>query len=139
MQHSEVSIVGNKHGHSCQRKGQMMDYRKLLIFVVLVGCSVVVVGANTDVSLTDRGEQNERRQPKGPAKISELESYLAQLSFDEEKKFHKIRQQRIEHYLQLARKYQKSDWQYNRDDALTRAKNILEHHERMTNGSYASL
>ena len=64
--------------------------------------------------------------------LVELEASVAMTQFDTNKKMHALRLKRIMHYIRQARDYGQQNWQYNRDDAVNRARNILHHHQVKT-------
>lgn len=71
--------------------------------------------------------------------IAKMEQLVEKTDFNLANRDHFLRKQRIEHYLEQARRFDAHEWYYNRDDALRRAENILGHHERMQSSTYASL
>ena len=71
--------------------------------------------------------------------IAKMEILVEETDFNLADRDHFLRKQRIEHYLEQARRFDAHEWYYNRDDALQRADNILSHHERMQSSTYASL
>ncbi len=71
--------------------------------------------------------------------IVKMERLVEDADFNLANRDHFLRKQRIEHYLEQARRFDTHEWYYNREDALKRANNILSHHERMQSSTYASL
>lgn len=111
----------------------------VVLITVLLGFGLIGLATGSQL-LTAQTEAQPMSAKHASAKgIQDVEALYASLDFDPTNRYHMIRKQRIEHYLSLARKYDNSDWVYNRDEALDRARNILEHHERKTSGIYASL
>ncbi len=69
--------------------------------------------------------------------LKELEASVAETQFDSANRMHALRLKRIMFYITQARAYEQQNWQYNRDDAVQRASNILRHHQIKTGqGSY---
>ncbi|GGF54520.1 hypothetical protein GCM10011338_03400 [Alteromonas lipolytica] len=64
--------------------------------------------------------------------LVKLEQDVAMTQFDSANPMHVLRLKRIMHYLSEARTYDQQNWQYNRDDAVERATNILRHHQVKT-------
>ncbi|WP_414827814.1 hypothetical protein [Alteromonas sp. H39] len=71
--------------------------------------------------------------------IMKMERLVEETDFNLADRDQFLRKQRIEHYLEQARRFDAHEWYFNRDDALARASNILSHHERMQSSTYASL
>ena len=113
-----------------------MNYLKIAVMTVLLLTSLVALGSGKQLS-TWLGETP--AETSTGADLAEVEAIFNELEFDPANSFHQIRKQRIEHYLDLARNYDDSDWDYSRDEALQRAQNIMNHHERKESGIYASL
>jgi hypothetical protein len=69
--------------------------------------------------------------------LTELEKSVSTTQFDSANRMHALRLKRIMFYVTQARAYEQQNWQYNRDDAVQRASNILRHHQMKTGqGSY---
>ncbi len=113
-----------------------MNYLKLAVMTVLLTTSLVALGSGKQIS-TWLGENQPVSQTS--TDLTHVEALFGQLEFDPQNRTHQIRKSRIEHYLHQARTYEESDWDYNRDEALERAQNIMMHHERMESGIYASI
>ena len=113
-----------------------MNYLKIAVMTVLLTTSLVALGSGKQIS-SWLGETQPMSQPSGD--LTRVEALYNELEFDPQNRIHQIRKSRIEHYLQQARSYEENDWDYNRDEALERAQNIMIHHERKESGTYASI
>lgn len=113
-----------------------MNYLKIAVMTVLLTTSLVALGSGKKIS-SWFGETKPLSQPT--ADLTRVLTLYGDMQFDPANRIHQIRKSRIEHYLQQARTFDQSDWDYNRDEALERARNIMMHHERMESGTYASI
>ncbi len=68
--------------------------------------------------------------------ILRLEQKVKMTRFDQSSTIHSLRFKRIVFYLSEARNYDAKRWDYNRDEALTRAANILRHHQARIGQGY---
>ncbi|MDC8830691.1 hypothetical protein [Alteromonas gilva] len=109
----------------------------------LVVCSGVFAGPQTAsvTRLVNKESAAPLKSPDEPYRspvIVQLEQQVKMTHFDPKQRLHGLRFKRIVHYLSEARGYDEKHSMYNRDEALTRAANILRHHQVKT-GQYYEL
>lgn len=122
----------------------MRNLTKWALGSLLVCSGVLAASQTTTVSQTVNRSVSEWAGSDTPmqmrlhsAALQELEASVAVTQFDSAKRMHTLRLKRIMHYISQARAYEQQNWQYNRDDAVQRASNILRHHQMKTGqGSY---
>ena len=79
------------------------------------------------------GKQSaEVRYPGRHRALIELEASVSATRFDPGNAIHSLRLKRIMYYIAQAREYEQQNWQFNRNDAVERASNILRHHQVKT-------
>lgn len=106
----------------------------------LLVCSGVLAASQTDaVSQTVTNSVSNWVSSDSPSRaflhsdaLIELEASVAATQFDTANRMHALRLKRIMHYIRQARSFEQQNWQYNRDDAVERATNILRHHQMKT-------
>lgn len=122
----------------------MQKFTKWALGSLLV-CSGVLATSQTDSVTTwvgtDNGDSVQKTlQTSAPVKYSpailKLENALVNTHFNPRNRMHALRYKRIMFYLGEAQNYDQQNWQYNRDDSLTRANNILRHHQVKTGQTY---
>ena len=102
---------------------------------------IVFTGRMTDVALPTASASvaTDSQHAMSSKKLDLLKTRFDETDFDSNKRDHLVRKQRIAFYIDKAVSYHQHDWVYNRDDAIERAYNILNHHDRMESSTYASL
>lgn len=115
----------------------MMRFIKWAILSLFI-CGSVVAASQTDSLNTLL--QSELQLPSSSTTsdktIVNFEKHLSAIPFDETIRDHRLRLSRIQYYLQQAKNYQQNGWYYNRNDAIERAENILEHHQSKLQKAY---
>ncbi|QJR82300.1 hypothetical protein CA267_016865 [Alteromonas pelagimontana] len=110
-----------------------------LLSVLLCGSVGVISQPQVIAEFLSSPEESRKLAAKNDIDMQAVKRQYLETEFDLHKRDHIIRQQRIKHYLELAKQYDSNEWYSSRDDVLSRAKNLLTHHERMGSGIYASL
>ncbi|NVK54839.1 MAG: hypothetical protein HWE26_04440 [Alteromonadaceae bacterium] len=118
----------------------MQKYTKWILGTLLV-CSGVLATSHTEsvTRWTGNDSTTKVHQTANPvisAVITDLENEVKSTHFDSKRTIHRLRFKRIVYYLSEARSFDEKNWEYNRDEALTRASNILRHHQVKTGQGY---
>lgn len=105
----------------------------------LLVCSGVLAASQTDTvtqrvttSVSQWVSDNSSQIRLRNIALTKLEAKVAKTEFDTRNRMHALRLKRIMYYISQARIYDQQNWQYNRDDAVERANNILRHHQLKT-------
>jgi hypothetical protein len=107
-----------------------MNFLRWIFTGCLVSLAILLAGilpnGSTLIGQANAGDVNKPHHPQ----IVKIESIYEQAQFDLSKKSHLLRNERINFYLAQAKQADLRNWTFKRDALVTRAKNILVHHQQ---------